>query len=140
MIILKSKRPKVEVLGRYLLPVLFYLALLVFLTLRPQSELPEIDLPYIDKLVHFFLFLGLSFLISRFLYMGLGRERLWKIYVCSSLLSVLYGALDEFYLQTIAEGRQTEFWDYLLNVTGSLSGPALLPLYKKIRDRFLNSR
>ena len=140
MIILKAQRPKSEVLWRYLLPVLFYLALLVFLTLRPQRDLPEIDLPYIDKLVHFFLFFGLSFLISRFLHIGLGRERFWKIFLCSSLLSIFYGAIDEFYLQTMAEGRQTEFWDYLLNVMGSLTGPIALPLYKKIRDRFKLSR
>jgi VanZ family protein len=140
MRILKSSISLSHLFFRYFLPVIAYLGLLVFLTLRSQDELPDLELPFVDKIAHFILFAGLSFFISRFLSTGLGRQSTWKIYLCASLVSIFYGTLDEFFIQPLAQDRYTEWADYLCNVLGAMTGPLLMPIYKKIRDRFFNSR
>ncbi len=123
----------IELLFRYALPVILYLSLLIFLTLRSSNELPEWNIPYIDKIAHFSMFFGLSFLISRFLVSGLRRQTFWKIWLCAFALSALYATADEFLIQPMAEGRQMEAADFACNLAGSASGALFIPIYRRVR-------
>jgi len=133
--IIKSLLSKKIIVWRYFLPVLIYLSFLIFLTLRADNELPSINLPYIDKVVHVLLFTLLSFLICRFLVSGLGRSTLWKIALVAFVFAAAYGAADEFLIQPHATGRHTEFLDYLCNLLGSAIGAGLTPAYRRWKQQ-----
>lgn len=127
--------PRKVVLLRYFVPVIAYLGFLIFLTLRADNELPALEIPYLDKIAHVFLFTILSFLICRFLLTGLGRETLWKIVTAAFLLAALYGAVDEFVIQPQASGRHMEIADYFCNLIGSALGAGLTPSYRRWKNQ-----
>lgn len=118
---------------RYFLPLFFYFIFIIFLTLRPQDAFPDIQIPFVDKLAHFLIYFGLAFLVSRFLSSGLRRQNLLKVISVGFVLGGLYGALDEFFIQTLAPDRNTEWADFVANLVGSAFGASFTTAYLKMK-------
>lgn len=96
---------------------------LLILYLSTSSLGGEPPFPHFDKLVHFVLYGGLSFLCAWSL--GATMAFTWKgAVLVAFLLSTAYGVANEI-LQMFIPPRSMEFMDALANAAGALLGAAL---------------
>ena len=105
---------------RYWFPLIIY-CILIFL----QSSFPSIEsipeLPYTDKLLHFFAYAVLGALFLRAYKTLQIRNNLKLLIILSVLSSSLYGISDEIH-QHFVPSRSFEYVDILADVLGSLFG------------------
>jgi VanZ family protein len=108
----------------------FYLVNVAWLSLSPSYNLPIINIPYIDKVVHICMYLGLSFLAC-WIY-DIGHHRVSFMY---KLLAgvFLYGVLMEILQRTMDNGRNFDFKDMLANLTGAIIGLVIYKYMDKLR-------
>jgi VanZ family protein len=99
-------------------------ALIFGLSSLPGSRVPSFDLPGLDKVVHFFLYATLGFLVAR----ALGRALTgptpglsFRLVALAAALAVVYGASDEFH-QLFVAGRSAELADLCADAIGGLCG------------------
>lgn len=92
------------------------------------------DIPHLDKLVHFSLFFGLSFLWVRALCLGQNRSQILRYILIAVLLSCLFGYWDEFIHQPNIPGREPDWKDFAANSLGSLMGASFVFIYFKIKE------
>ncbi len=112
---------------------IFYWVIISTLSLVSFSnDIPEIKIPYIDKIVHFCFYLGLNFLLLT-TQSVFGKDR-WQNIICVTLIAILYSVVIEL-IQPIA-GRSCEVLDIVANSMGAISG-VLLFLTIKRRLRLL---
>jgi VanZ family protein len=120
---------------RYWFPLLIY-CILIFL----QSSFPSIEsgpeLPYSDKLLHFFAYTVLGALFFRAYKTLRVRNRLNLLIMLSILSSSLYGASDELH-QHFVPYRSAEWMDIFADVLGSVFG---VFIYQYISARFSDNR
>ena len=99
---------------------LFYLLVIVLLSLLPTSSFP--DIPYFsgeDKWIHFCMYLGLGFMTCWRLDTG-GRHAV-PTYIL--IIGVgLWGVLMEILQRLMANGRSLEWLDMLANLGGAAAG------------------
>ena len=120
---------------RYWFPLITY-CILIFL----QSSFPSIEsvpeLPYIDKLLHFFAYAVLGALFLRAYKTSQIRNRLNLIIMLSILSSSLYGISDEFH-QYFVSSRSAEWMDIFADILGSVFG---VFIYQYITAKYIDSR
>jgi len=120
---------------RYWLPVFFVLSVIFYLSSLPPTEIPQIDFPYIDKIVHLLIYCALGFAISRALTASVRNYVSWEEYrsriFASILLATLYGVSDELH-QSYVPGRSVEFLDLVADAIGSILGGFLCVYYRNI--------
>jgi len=101
-----------------------YLVNIAWLSLSPSYNIPVVNIPYIDKLVHLCMYLGLSFLAGWIYDIGHHRVR----YIYFILAGVfMYGVLMEILQRTMHNGRDFDFKDMIANLLGAIIG---LLIYK----------
>jgi len=104
--------------------IIAYLILIAVLSLYPGNDLPEVDVPNIDKLVHFFMYAGLGYLSS--LSFGKCPLRWRQIRFWLFVLIFAYGYLMELLQGYIpALHRSMSYWDAFFNGLGALAGITL---------------
>ncbi len=87
--------------------------------LSSQSTLPVPQAVFgMDKVAHFIAYAVLSFSVSLCFPQESFRKAFWRTAVAIFLITVLYGALDEFH-QSFVPGRDTSVWDWLADVVGA---------------------
>ncbi len=120
---------------RYWFLLIIY-CILIFL----QSSFPSIEsvpeLPYIDKLLHFFAYAVLGALFLRAYTTLQVRNNLKLLIMLSVLSSSLYGISDEIH-QYFVPSRSFEYVDILADVLGSVFG---VFIYQYITTRFIDNR
>ena len=120
---------------RYWFPLIAY-CIVIFL----QSSFPSIEsvpeLPYIDKLLHFFAYAVLGALFLRAYKTLRIRNRLNLLIMLSILSSSLYGISDELH-QYFVPLRSAEWMDIFADILGSVFG---VFIYQYITAKFINSR
>jgi VanZ family protein len=110
---------------------IFYLVIVVLLSLLPTSDLP--DVPLVsgeDKWIHFCMYLGLGFVTC----WSLDRKgkSMPPLYIL--LLGVfMWGVLMEILQRLMANGRGLEYTDMLANLAGAIAG---LILYRFMEQRW----
>ncbi len=116
----------------YCLPILFYLALIVGLS--SISSLPFRLSPglHLDKVVHFFEYAILAFLVARAVAAMSWPAQGWAIWLVSSLLVLAVGCADECY-QSIVPNRSSELLDLLADGLGGMVGSGLYLIFR-LRD------
>lgn len=109
-----------------------YWLLIFTATHVPAGDLPHVGRRHVDKVVHFGLYMGLAVLAGR--YLGVTktvrfrhRALLW------AGVFVAYGAFDE-WLQQYTH-RSMDFWDWVADVCGIVSGSALVALWPRPPSR-----
>ncbi|MEI8049197.1 MAG: VanZ family protein [Bacteroidota bacterium] len=114
---------------------LFYLVLIVLLSLLPTSNLP--DIPYFsgeDKVVHFCMYFGLGFMAC----WSLDIKRKQSASYTMLLLGIfLWGVLMEIMQRIMANGRSLEFMDMLANLVGAAFGIFVYVYLAKISKHLL---
>ncbi len=110
-----------------------YLLNIAWLSLSPSYNLPVIHIPYIDKVVHMCMYLGLAFLAGWIYDIGHHRVR-FAYYLLAGVF--MYGALMEILQRTMHNGREFDFKDMLANLFGAIIG---LLIYKYL-DRMQTAK
>lgn len=110
---------------RYLFPLIWF-GLIVYASLSPSEKIPKLILfPHFDKVVHFCIYLGLSFLLVPAL---LRHKNYLKAYVGAAIFSAICGIIFEL-LQTYAtSSRSGSLADELANTLGAVTGVLLYHL------------
>jgi VanZ family protein len=105
-------------------------AFLIFL--MSSQDTSSVPLPaHLDKLIHFFIFGILCFLICWSLsFVKIGNKRVYTIILAIGITS-LYGMLDEFH-QYFTPNRSVEVLDWLADAAGAVTAGLL---WKKFTDR-----
>jgi VanZ family protein len=104
---------------KYLFPSI-WLGLIVFASLTPSAKIPNITLfPHADKVIHFCMYLGLSFLLIPPLTI---RKNYKHSFIFSFMISVLIGFLMEYFQYLFAMGRSAELFDFFANMLGTIAG------------------
>lgn len=103
----------------------------------PPQDIPDpgVDIPHLDKVVHF----GMFFIMSLLICYRYKRPALKNIYGIAIGFSFLYGGLIEI-LQHYFFNRGGDVWDLLADVAGGVTGCLLFPTVKKIEARFLHKK
>lgn len=86
----------------------------------PGSDVPGIDIPYIDKWVHIGLFFALSVLWTLWLELGSNKPKVKKLPLF--LLLLFYGMVIELIQHTLLPTRSADPWDVVANAAGILLG------------------
>ncbi|MBT8218965.1 MAG: VanZ family protein [Bacteroidia bacterium] len=102
------------------------------LSTMPASEVPKIDFPHLDKIVHVGLYMVLSCLICGYLFRKLEWSKL-KLSIISLILAGIYGLLMELIQFAFFKSRSFEVSDIISNIIGSFIGIILV-------NKFFNSK
>lgn len=98
-------------------------ALIIFIfCAMPQKDIPDphLNIPHLDKVVHFGMFFIMSLLLS-FLLESQTDLRLKTIYTMAVSAAFLYGGLIEI-LQYHFFNRSGDVWDLLADIAGGIAG------------------
>ncbi|MBR2200596.1 MAG: VanZ family protein [Bacteroidales bacterium] len=99
-------------LKKYKLSIIWALIMLLATTMKPGDEMPKIEIPYMDKIVHFGIFGVLGFLITY----EKRRADLLTLALCAA-----FGAAIEV-IQSFLPWRSFEWADMLADTLGALAG------------------
>lgn len=124
-----------------LLGINFIWIIVIFiLCAMPSEDIPSsgINIPHLDKVVHFGMFFILSVLI-RWEFEYWGHWNLKTIYIFVIGISFLYGGTLEIF-QHYFFNRQGDVWDLLADIAGGVTGCLLYPIVRKLKDRFLSRK
>ena len=112
-------------------PPLLYMALIFAISSmeQPPFPMPEFEWLTIDKLYHFIEYTILGGLLTRaFVNAKPSVVPSQLVWVTAALLSILYGASDEWH-QTFVPGRLATVADWVADVLGSIAGALSVHLY-----------
>ncbi len=113
------------------LPAILWTLLIFVLCLWPAEELPEVDVPMVDKWTHFVLFAIFSFC---WLCVRPGGGVGYRLFIL--LVSVVLGWLVEILqLKFVSLGRNFDYKDIIANGIGGLLGVLLFYILSRIAKR-----
>jgi len=94
--------------------------LILFLSFKNPSNIPNIAIPNIDKVVHFMFYFVFVFLWYRYLFF-IKKTKITHVFILV-LVAILLGILIEFGQGYFTVTRQADFFDVLANSLGSIVG------------------
>lgn len=111
---------------------LLWIVIIFILCAIPGEDIPNprLNIPQLDKVVHFGMFFIMSALLSLTLEQHT-RFTLKKIYFISIATAFTYGGLIEI-LQHYFFSRGGDIWDWLADISGAVVGCISYPLIKRI--------
>lgn len=112
-----------------------YAVVIFWLSSRQQADFPPL-FPFADKLVHFVLYAGFAFFVSRAMSVQFARVDRFTIWA-SIVVTALYGATDEWH-QSYVPTRSCEVGDWTADLIGAVVGSFLYVIYNyKTLKRYL---
>ncbi len=108
-------------------PAVAWFALIFILTSIPAPGIPEIRIPYFDKIMHFAFYLPFGFFLMRALGPGGLKRILLVVVVCLAA-----AACDELH-QMLVPGRQADALDFSADMAGAALGMLLNRVTGKVR-------
>lgn len=108
-----------------------WILIIFILCAMPGEDIPDphLNIPHLDKVVHF----GMFFIMSLLLSYPLERHSSFsmkKIYTIAILVALGYGGLIEI-LQHYFFNRGGDVWDLLADIAGGVAGCICYPLSKR---------
>ncbi|MBI9069677.1 MAG: VanZ family protein [Salinivirgaceae bacterium] len=99
---------------------LFYLFVIIFLSLSPPSQFPEITLfPEADKIIHLLMYLGLGWLVM-WAFFNIKLSKALRIFLLFSV--PVWGVIMELMQLCMNQGRYFSWFDILANFLGASLG------------------
>nr|WP_304608095.1 VanZ family protein [Lentiprolixibacter aurantiacus] len=96
----------------------------------PEDPVKGLEIPHLDKLVHFTFYFVASILACFYLKEAFGKQLGFnKILLISLLFAWFYGILIEVLQSTITTNRSGDMYDVWANCLGALIGVLLLKLW-----------
>lgn len=107
---------------------LLWILIILGVSLTPGNQVPEINLPHLDKIGHTIFYAILALLgCEAFARPG----RVWQAFAVSFVLAVLYGGLLELSQAAFVQGRSAEMADLFADAAGALAGAACWAFAKR---------
>lgn len=91
----------------------------MFIGTHIPQQLPNLDVGFFDKVVHFAAYLGLTLLFA-LCWQTFGGHLTLRHYIVIAIVVIAYGAIDEI-LQSYVH-RDCNFYDWLADILGTLTG------------------
>ena len=132
MIVVMEKRKKVYTL--LILSVAWAILIFVLCAL-PSNDLPNVKIPYFDKIAHFGIFFIQSVLLS-LLFDFQTRKSYFKIIFLSTLLVFVYGGFIEI-LQGNIFSRSGDIYDLIADILGGFLGAIAYPTVLRFYYKFI---
>jgi len=111
---------------KYNYPGILWAIIILILTGLPANDFPDtsfLNIPYLDKIIHLFLFFVFAFLLARGFTLQSNIGWLKKYFLTLSLIfSILYGALTEILQYAIFTGRTSDIIDFFFDIFGGCAG------------------
>ncbi len=118
----------------YHLPALAYAGGIIVLSSLRNLRPPDIDIPQLDKVIHFSEYAIFALLIFRSFY-HLGRDpNLRRSLLLSALFVSIFALFDETY-QRFVPGRHSDWRDFAVDILGAVIILSLLGLYRGWKKR-----
>ena len=115
----------------YWLPVLIYCLLIFIQSSYPSPKnIQNLNLPYIDKLIHFAVYAILGMLFFRVFRTQRFKENVNMVMALSILSSSFCGMSDEIH-QYFVPYRDADIMDFFADVMGSICGVCVFKFIKK---------
>ena len=116
---------------RYWSFLIIYTLLIFLISSFPGSAFDGIpEIPFIDKLTHMFIYMGLGFISLRVFTRG--GKIIFPYILFSFAYCLAVGAVDEYY-QSFIPQRMTDFKDLLADLTGAFLGCVFYVKYHKLK-------
>lgn len=111
---------------------IIWILVIFILCAIPGKDIPDphLNIPHLDKLVHFGMFFILALLLAYRLDLHTSLSRK-QIYLISVLTAFLYGGAIEI-LQHYFFNRSGDVWDLLADVLGGFAGCLSYPLSRRL--------
>lgn len=122
--------------NRYL-PAIIWALLILTLSALPKSNVPKIELPYIDKVVHFCMYFGLSWLLCLGYFIKYNNNLKFIILFTIMLLSSVFGIKMELIQFKLNIGRSMEFNDIVANSFGAFFGVLIFNQTRNIANKLI---
>ena len=120
----------------YALPLLFYCALIFYLSSQSNIELPSFTQS--DKLLHLAEYAVLGFLAYRFFRRWLPGKSAAFVVMLAFSFALFYGVTDEFH-QSFVPGRDSSWLDVLADGAGGYVGARITMLiFRKGREEIID--
>lgn len=115
---------------RHTIALLTAIVILVLSTMPVGSFLPEVEVPNIDKPVHFLMyaFFTVAILLDRAF---LQRRPIALWYIFAPLIAIAYGGAMEI-VQHFLPWRSCSIYDFIANDIGAIIGTLLFALFYKL--------
>jgi VanZ family protein len=112
-----------------------YCALIFYFSSLHGDSIP--NFPVSDKIIHFFLYLGLGLIFTYYLYRLKFSSSWVKIVVITLAFTALYGLSDEIH-QLFVIGRNFDVLDLFVDIVGGFSGCLIMSyLYPHVQSILL---
>jgi len=105
---------------KYWLPLYVYAGIIFYFSGKP-SPLPEVSIPFFDKILHIFEFTVFGLLAARAFKNSSKSTMFENFKILAVLVSVAYGVLDEFHQGFVPE-RQFSVFDMIADGIGGILG------------------
>jgi VanZ family protein len=123
----------------YFWSALFWTGLIIFVCLIKSSDIPQIDMPYLDKVLHACMHFVFTLLWFFYFKKRIGNFTNFKLLLVSLVLSVLFGIVIELMQKFFTVTRNADLFDVIANLFGaSLAVVFIINLHKytRIFDKF----
>lgn len=98
----------------------FWTGIILFFCLERASDIPQIEIPHIDKLVHAVFHFGFTSLWFLFFKKQWSDLTISKLLTISFVSSLLFGVAIEFMQQYFTISRNADVFDVFANMFGTL--------------------
>jgi VanZ family protein len=104
----------------FLLAALFWTGVILFFCLEDASNIPQIDIENIDKVIHAFFHFVFTFLWFLFLKKKLKSTSIFKSLLYSFVFSFVFGVAVEIMQELFTTTRSADVLDELANLSGAI--------------------
>lgn len=121
---------------KYPLSLLTFLAILYLSLFKPSGETDIMLFANMDKVAHFIMYAGLSFIIWCEFFKTHRRTKKWKKILALFFIPALFSGVMEICQSELTEHRTGDIWDFIFNLLGILfSNIVCLFLLRPLLDR-----
>ena len=104
----------------FLVSALFWIGVILFFCLEKASDIPQIEIPYVDKAVHSFFHFVFTVLWFLFLKKKLSSTTIIRPLVYSFVFSLFFGIAVELMQEFFTTTRRADVFDELANLSGGI--------------------
>ncbi len=106
-----------------------------FFCLTPSNDIPIVNIPNLDKLVHAFFHFVFTILWFLFFKNQVKKKNQLKLLVVAALFSIVFGIGIEILQDKLTTTRSGDFFDVLANLMGTTIAFVLVLFAKRIRKK-----
>lgn len=122
----------------YFYAALFWSGLIIFVCLINSSDIPQVDIPYLDKVMHASLHFVFTLLWFFYFKNKIGSLKNFKLLLISLVLSILFGIAIELMQKFFTVTRNADIFDVIANLCGASLAVIVIALsnkYSRVIDK-----